>query len=131
MPIYEYHCAACRRRVSILWRDYQAAQEGQPRCPRCRSTELRRVFSRVSVIRGAGDIGGDDFDLPSMGDLDENDPRSIARWMRQMSDSTGEDLGEEFNEAIGRLEAGQSPEEIEAAMPELSGEGTDLPDDLD
>ena len=63
----------------------------------------------------------DDFgDLP---DLDESDPRSLGRWMRKMSDEVGEDLGPEFGEVVGRLEAGESPESIESSMPELLGEG--------
>jgi len=131
MPIYEYHCGTCRRRVSILWRSYGEAQTGQPRCPRCGGTELHRVFSRVAVIRAPGSTDTDDLDLPGLGDVDENDPRSIARWMRRMGEATGEDLGEEFGEVMGRLEAGQSPEEIESAMPELGGSEADLPEDLD
>jgi Flp pilus assembly protein TadB len=43
--------------------------------------------------------------------------------MRQMSQETGEEMGPEFDEVIDRLEAGQSPEDIEEAMPELSEEG--------
>jgi len=34
----------------------------------------------------------------------------------------GEALGPEFDEVVGRLEAGQSPEDIEKTMPDL-GEG--------
>jgi hypothetical protein len=62
----------------------------------------------------------DSSDLP---DFDENDPRSLGRWMRKMSADVGEDLGPEFDEVVGRLEAGESPEEIEQSMPELMGEG--------
>jgi len=41
-----------------------------------------------------------------------------------MSQEMGEDLGEEFGEVVDRLERGQSPEEIEKAMPELAeGDG--------
>jgi hypothetical protein len=67
-------------------------------------------------------------DLSDMGDfpdLDENDPRSLGRWMRKMSAEAGEDLGPEFDEVVGRLEAGESPEEIENTMPELAGGGGD------
>jgi len=71
----------------------------------------------------------DSGDFP---DLDENDPRSLGRWMRKMSAETGEDLGPEFDEVVGRLEAGESPEKIEESMPELMGEGGgDLSDGLD
>jgi len=52
--------------------------------------------------------------------------------MRKMSAETGEDLGPEFDEVVGRLEAGESPEKIEESMPELMGEGGgDLSDGLD
>ncbi|MBC7224092.1 MAG: zinc ribbon domain-containing protein [Anaerolineae bacterium] len=131
MPIYEYRCATCKRRVSIFWRSFAEAEQGQARCPRCGGTALERIFSRVAVVRGAGSADADDVDLPGLEDVDENDPRSIARWMRRMSEETGEDLGEEFHEVVDRLEAGQTPEEIEAAMPELAGSEEDFGDDLD
>jgi len=35
----------------------------------------------------------------------------------------GEDLGPEFGEMVDRLEAGESPEEIEKTMPGTAGEG--------
>jgi hypothetical protein len=31
------------------------------------------------------------------------------------------EMGPEFNEMVDRLEAGQSPEEIESALPDLGG----------
>jgi hypothetical protein len=61
-------------------------------------------------------------DPANFGDLDENDPRSIARFMRKMGDETGEDLGDEFEEVVDRLEAGESPEDIESSMPDLGGD---------
>jgi len=60
-------------------------------------------------------------DPAAMGDLDENDPQSLARFMRKMASETGEDLGPEFDEVIGRLEAGEDPETIEKSMPDLAG----------
>ena len=121
MPIYEYHCHDCRRRVSLFFRSF-AATEDEPACPRCGGTNLERVISRVAVVRSE-DSRLDDLADPSMlGDLDEDDPKSMARWMRKMSAETGEEMPEEFDEVIDRLERGQSPEDIEEAMPDL-GEG--------
>jgi hypothetical protein len=51
--------------------------------------------------------------------LDEEDPRSLGRYMRKMSKEMGEDLGDEFDEVVGRLESGESPESIEDSMPDL------------
>jgi hypothetical protein len=74
----------------------------------------------VAIVRSE-DSRLDDLADPSMlGDLDEDDPKSIARWMRKMSAETGEAMPEEFDEVVDRLERGQSPEEIEEAMPDLA-----------
>ena len=51
MPIYEYRCADCRRRVNIWWRTYSAAETGAAVCPRCGGTELIRLASRVAGLR--------------------------------------------------------------------------------
>lgn len=119
MPIYEYRCHDCRRRVSLFFRSYSDIKD-EPSCPRCGGTRLSRLISRVAVVRSE-DSRLDDLGDPSMlGDLDEDDPKSIARWMRKMSAETGEEMPPEFGEVIDRLESGQSPEEIEEAMPDLA-----------
>jgi putative FmdB family regulatory protein len=126
MPIYEYRCHSCRRKVSILWRSFSEAAAGQPVCPHCGGRDLTRLVSKVAVLRSEESRLDDLADPSSLGDLDENDPKSIARWMRKMSRETGEELGDELNEVVDRLEAGESPEEIEKAMPELgSGDAAD------
>ncbi len=61
-------------------------------------------------------------DPSNFGDVDENDPKSVARMMRKMSGEMGEDMGPEFNEMVDRLESGESPEEIEKTMPGLGGD---------
>ncbi len=121
MPIYEYRCYDCRRRVSIFYRSFSDVED-EPSCPRCGGKHLARMISRVAVLRSE-ESRLDDLADPSMLDgLDEDDPKSIARWMRKMSAETGEEMPAEFDEVIDRLESGQSPEEIEESMPDL-GEG--------
>jgi len=109
--------------VSVLVRVYDPP--ANPRCDRCGSQNLTRLVSRVSVVRSEEARLDALADPSNLAGLDENDPRSIARWMRKMSSEMGEDLGDEFNEVVDRLEAGESPEEIEKSMPEL-GAGEDL-----
>ena len=126
MPIYEYRCYDCRRRVSIFWRTFSEAEAGNeaPVCPRCGGPNLTRLMSRVRVIRSEESRLDDMSDL-DFSDLDENDPKSMGRWMRKMSAEMGEDLGPEFDEVVGRLEAGEDPEEIEKSMLDLMGDGDD------
>jgi putative FmdB family regulatory protein len=127
MPIYEYRCHDCRRRVSVWWRTFSAAETGTARCPRCGGENLTRLVSKVRPIRSEESRLEDLADPTSFGDLDENDPHSIARWMRKMGNEVGEDLGPEFGEVVDRLEAGESPEEIEKALPDLGADaGSDF-----
>ena len=127
MPIYEYRCNACRRRVTILVRSFSTSFT--PKCDHCGSTDLRRLVSRVAVLHSEESRLEALADPSNLADLDENDPKSLARWMRRMSNELGEDLGDEFNEVVDRLEAGESPEEIEKSMPELAGDSDDLGSD--
>jgi hypothetical protein len=39
-------------------------------------------------------------DSPDMGDLDENDPAAVARFMKKMGREFGEDLGDDFESAM-------------------------------
>jgi putative FmdB family regulatory protein len=126
MPIYEYSCHDCGRRVSLLWRTFADIENRQAVCPRCGGTDLTRLISRVAVVRSEGSRLDDLTDPGDMADLDENDPKSLARFMRKMASEAGEELGPEFDEVVGRLEAGEDPESIEDSMPELGGAGDDF-----
>jgi putative FmdB family regulatory protein len=121
MPIYEYICHDCKRRVSLLWRTFADIESRAAVCPRCGGQNLSRLISRVAVVRSEESRLDDLADPSSLGGLDENDPRSLARFMRKMAAETGEDLGPEFEEVVGRLEAGEDPESIEQSMPDLGG----------
>jgi hypothetical protein len=39
-------------------------------------------------------------DSSSFGDLDENDPASVARFMKKMGKEFGDDLGDDFDSAV-------------------------------
>jgi putative FmdB family regulatory protein len=121
MPIYEYRCADCKRRVSIFFRSFTAIHE--PTCPNCGGKNLARLVSRVATVKSEEARLEGMSDPSAFGDVDENDPKSVARFMRKMGNQMGgEDLGPEFNEMVDRLEAGENPEEIEKSMPGLGGE---------
>ena len=124
MPIYEYRCADCKKKVSVFFRSFSVVDQEQPRCPMCQGTRLTKMVSKVRVIRGASSADSEDgVDDSMLDDLNENDPRSLGRMMRRMADETGEDLGPEFGEVVGRLEKGEDPESIEKSMPELAEMG--------
>jgi putative FmdB family regulatory protein len=122
VPIYEYRCNHCKRRVSIFQRSIQG--EAAAVCSHCGSTDLTRLVSRVVVLRSEESHLEDLASDASLADLDESDPRSMARWARRMGREMGEELGPEFEEMVERMEAGE--------MPEGLGEGEEEPlDDFD
>jgi putative FmdB family regulatory protein len=120
MPIYEYRCTECGQKARKFWRTFSDIDERSLKCPRCGTYNFQRLISRVAVIRSEESRLEGLADPSSLAGLDEDDPKSIARWMRKMSKQVGEEMPAEFDEVIDRLEAGQSPEEIEASMPEFS-----------
>ncbi|MFB3819977.1 MAG: zinc ribbon domain-containing protein [Candidatus Methylomirabilales bacterium] len=98
MPIYEYHCADCRKRVSLFIRSI--SNPGTPACPRCGGQHLERLMSRFARVRSEDDRLDAMADPSSFGDLDENDPASVARWAKKMGKEMGEDLGEDFDQMV-------------------------------
>ena len=122
MPVYEFRCQDCRRpvRLSFTFAEYEKAQ---PVCPYCQSTHLKRRIGRIAVAKSEDARLDSMMDDTALGGLDEEDPQAIGRFMRKMSREMGEDMGDEFNEVVDRLESGESPETIEAAMPDLGNDG--------
>jgi hypothetical protein len=57
-------------------------------------------------------------DSSSLGDLDENDPSSVARFMKKMGREFGDDLGDDFESAMDEAMAeGESGGEGEPESP--------------
>jgi len=121
MPIYEYRCAPCRRRVQVL--TLRVSEVPEPVCDRCGSRALDRVPSRFAVARSDESRLDALSDPSQLAGLDENDPRSVARWMRRMGREAGEDLsGPEFDEMVDQLESGAGDEALGEAS-DGSGDG--------
>lgn len=121
MPIYEYYCGVCRKRVSVFFRTMSSASNENAVCPNCHQQNLRRLVSRVAVLKSEESRMDDLADPSLMSGLESEDPRALAHMMRKMSNEMGEPLDGEMTEVLDRLESGESPEAIEKSMPELAG----------
>lgn len=105
MPIYEYRCAPCRRRVQVL--TLRASEVPDPVCDRCGNRDLQRLMSRFAVARSEESRLDALSDPAQLSGLDENDPKSVARWMRRMGREVGDDMaGPEFDQMVDDLESG-------------------------
>lgn len=116
MPLYEYRCAECRARFTVLARSVDAPP---PSCSRCGGPRVDRLLSRFASPR-SDEARMDALTDPStFGDVDERDPRSVARWMKRMSRETGEDLGED--EDIDRAVEDSTEESSAGGKGDLDG----------
>lgn len=107
MPIYQYDCASCERRVEVFFRSAKAVTE--PSCPECGGDQLKRVISRVARLRSSGQRLSD-IDLnQELGRLDGSDQGNFARWARRMGDQFDDELGSDFGDLADRADAGEDP----------------------
>ena len=124
MPAYEYNCLDCKRRFEVFI-SYSEYGEKEITCTHCGSANIQRRIGRIRIAKSddsrMDDLAGDFDDPAALAGLEE-DPQALGRMMRKMSREMGEDLGPEFDEVVDRLEKGQSPEDIEDALPDLGGD---------
>lgn len=113
MPIYEYQCNACGRRFSFLYG--VTAGSTDPSCPKCRSKDLARLFSRFATVRSSEAMLESLADPSKMGDLE--DPRALTKWAKQLGGALGPEMGmdadgmveEMMNAAEGDSDEGENP----------------------
>ena len=121
MPTYDFVCNACEKRFDVFM-TFSEYGNKPVNCAYCGSDKVRRRLTRVRIARSdesrlesaANDFSG----LEGL----EDDPRVLGQMMRKLGGEMGEDLPAEFDEVVDRLESGQSPEEIEAVLPDLGGD---------
>ena len=102
MPIYEYRCADCGKRPAIFFRSF-AAVEVSPTCPNCGGQHLTRLISRTAQVLSE-DSRLDRLSEGDLSDVDENDPKSMARWAKKMGQQMGGDeLGEDFDQVVDEM----------------------------
>ncbi|MCU0586640.1 MAG: zinc ribbon domain-containing protein [Syntrophobacteraceae bacterium] len=110
MPIYEFRCRDCGKKSEVI--TFRVSEEVAPTCGHCGSEAMSRLMSRVRV-RLSEETRMERLADPSrLGGIDENDPRSMAKWMKTMTQEMGEDFEGEDVDAM-----------IEEAMEEESGGG--------
>ena len=129
MPIYQYQCLNCKNRFEVFL-TYQDYGTKVIQCTRCTSDQVQRLIGRIRIAKSEESRLDALTDTTNLEGL-ENDPRALGKMMRKMGNEMGEEVGPEFNEVVDRLESGQSPEDIEKAIPDLEGGMNNLGGDED
>jgi putative FmdB family regulatory protein len=98
MPIFEFACNACTvKRFSELVG--VVANTSPVQCPRCGSTNVRKLVSRFARLRSTDEA------LESLAELadtvDESDPRALRRLMNEVAHGMDDELtGEDVEELL-------------------------------
>jgi len=125
MPIYEYRCLKCGKKSTYLTLSVKAALE--PVCRKCGSRDVIKLVSRVSISRSEDSRLESLADPSKLAGVDENDPQSLARWMKRMGKEMGDEMGDDFDESID-----EAMEQADGSAPDSDdggaggGEGDDL-----
>ena len=124
MPIYEYECQECHRKSSFLIMKKEEME--RLTCKKCGSPRLQRIVSRVNVVKSEEARMESLADPSKLSGLDENDPKSVARWMKKMGKEMGEEMGgEDFDQMMD-----EAMSETEGGGPGGEGAPPDYDDDL-
>ena len=121
MPTYDFICNNCNQRFDVFL-TYSEYGKKAVTCAHCGSKDVRRRMTRVRVAKSEEsrvESLADGF--PGFEGL-ENDPKAMGQMMRKMGKEMGEEMPPEFDEVVDRLESGQSPEDIEKAIPDLGSD---------
>jgi putative FmdB family regulatory protein len=112
MPIYEYECSKCGKRTSVL--TLRASERVTAKCRHCGAPGMRRLMSRFAMPKSEEARMESLADPSNFGDIDESDPKSVARMMKRMGREMGDEFGgPEFDEAVEEIEKGGDPDSDE------------------
>jgi putative FmdB family regulatory protein len=123
MPIYEYVCSECRKRSEII--TFRVSESFTPSCRHCGSGQMERVVSRVRVRLSEETRMERMADPSRLGGLDENDPKSMALWMKNVSREMGDDFGGDIGDIDQMVDEAMAEEHGAGAGEESGGAGDD------
>jgi putative FmdB family regulatory protein len=125
MPIYEYRCADCRKKTTVI--TLSAGSAVAAVCRHCGGRSMEKLVSRVAVKRSEESRLESLAGPSSLAGLDESDPKSVARWMKKMGREMGEEAGEDFEAEVDKA---VEEAEREKDAGEGGGPGGDAGEDL-
>ena len=123
MPTYDFICNKCEKRFEVFMTFSEYGKKAV-HCTHCESGNVRRRMTKVRIARSEESrmesVAGDFSGFEGL----EDDPKALGKMMRKMGSEMGEELPPEFDDVVDRLESGQSPEEIESALPDLGADSS-------
>lgn len=91
MPIYEYRCLTCRKAFSLLV--LRRAQAEAVTCPICHGRQIERLLSRFASPKSEEGRLAALADPSRVAALDDNDPQDMTRFIQDLGEEMGQDMG--------------------------------------
>ena len=104
MPTYEYICEDCGKFFSVFM-SYAEYDSTKVCCPRCGTEKVRR---KIRPVRVAGN-DRERLQALSREAAGNNSSQMLGKVMRTIQEQSGRELPPDTNEALSRLEKGESP----------------------
>lgn len=98
MPIYEYRCLECGKKNTIIVLSFKSTAEVS--CKFCGSKDLKKLVSRIAIKESEETRLERLADPSFLSGIDENDPRSVAKWMKKFGKEFGDELEPDFEDSI-------------------------------
>jgi putative FmdB family regulatory protein len=111
MPIYEFICHKCKKKVSIFMR--MSAIHPDPACPECGGGGLTRVFSSFAVLKSTATVHEESGEPgPGMSDDYYKDPRNIGRGLEKQFKDMNMDIPLGIQKSIESAREGVLPDSL-------------------
>jgi len=111
MPIYEFVCQNCHRRLAFMVRDISAPFA--PKCSSCGNLNLSRVISGFAYHKPLKKVWEESGE-PTMhpGEDYYQTPGNIGRWVEKKFQDMGQELPSQIQEKIQAAREGVLPEPL-------------------
>jgi len=110
MPIYEFICQDCHRKVSFLIRG--SSTTSQVKCSYCGSDNLSRAISSFACHKSLNTVWEESGTPENPGEDYCKDPRNIGRWVENKFQDMGQELPSQIKEKIQAARDGVMPEPL-------------------
>lgn len=108
MPIYEYLCSSCNKKVTVLVRSAAAAAD--PSCPACGRGGLNRIISSFAIRKSIQTVH-EESGLPGQASAADyyKDPRNIGRNIEKQMRDYNIEVPAEIRKSIDEAREGNLP----------------------
>ena len=108
MPIYEYTCGTCNKKVTVFLRT--ASQEAKPLCPVCGNGGLTRIISSFAIHKSISTIYEESGTPGGAISADYyKDPRNIGRRLEKQLRDSNIEMPPEIGRSIAEAREGNLP----------------------